>query len=39
MSKKIADRYLIVSKLGEGAYGKVYLAEDLKNKNPKVAIK
>jgi len=39
MSKKIADRYQVISKLGEGAYGKVYLAEDLKNKNAKVAIK
>ena len=39
MSKKIADRYLVISKLGEGAYGKVYLAEDLKNKNQKMAIK
>ena len=39
MSKKIADRYLVVSKLGEGAYGKVYLCEDLKNKNQKVAVK
>ncbi len=28
-----------MSKLGEGAYGKVYLAEDLKNKNQKVAVK
>jgi len=32
MSKKIADRYQIISKLGEGAYGNVYLAEDLKIK-------
>ena len=39
MSKKIADRYQIISKLGEGAYGNVYLAEDLKNKNMKVAVK
>ena len=39
MSKKIADRYQVISKLGEGAYGKVYLAEDLKNKNQKVAVK
>ena len=39
MSKKIADRYLVISKLGEGAYGKVYLAEDLKNKNLRVAVK
>jgi len=39
MSKKIADRYLVISKLGEGAYGKVYLAEDLKNKNQRVAVK
>ena len=39
MSKKIADRYQVISKLGEGAYGKVYLAEDLKNKNLKVAVK
>ena len=40
MSKKIiAERYIIVSKLGEGAYGKVYLGEDSKNKNQKVAIK
>ena len=39
MSKKIADRYVVISKLGEGAYGKVYLAEDLKNKNQRVAVK
>ena len=39
MSKVVADRYIIISKLGEGAYGTVYLAEDSKNNNIKVALK
>ena len=38
-SKPIADRYEIKGKCGEGAYGAVYLAEDLKNNRMKVAIK
>jgi len=36
--KKIADRYELIKKIGEGAYGKVYLAKDLKS-NAQVAIK
>ena len=39
MSKTIANRYVIINKLGEGAYGTVYLAEDSKNNNIKVALK
>ena len=39
MSKTVANRYVIISKLGEGAYGTVYLAEDSKNNNIKVALK
>ena len=31
MNKKIADRYAVISKLGERVYGKVYLAEYLNN--------
>ena len=38
MKKKIADRYEIIEKIGEGAYGKVYLAKDIKN-NREVAVK
>ena len=38
MKSKIADRYQIIQKCGEGAYGKVYLATDLKN-NTSVAVK
>lgn len=38
MKAKIADRYQILEKIGEGAYGKVYLAKDIKN-NREVAIK
>ena len=38
MKAKIADRYQILEKIGEGAYGKVYLAKDTKN-NREVAIK
>jgi len=35
----LGDRYKEISKLGEGAYGKVYLAEDTKNNNEVVAVK
>ena len=38
-NKPIADRYLIIHKCGEGAYAKVYFAEDLQNNNTPVAIK
>lgn len=38
MKAKIADRYQIIEKIGEGAYGKVYLAKDNKY-NRQVAIK
>ena len=38
-NKPIADRYEIKGKCGEGAYGSVYLAVDLKSNGLKVAIK
>ena len=38
-SKPIANRYYIIHKCGEGAYAKVYLAEDLQNNNSPVALK
>ena len=39
IGKTLHDSYLIISKLGEGAMGRVYLAENIRVRERKYAIK
>ena len=35
----VAEKYLLIQKIGQGSFGKVYSARDLDNQNKMVAIK